>query len=151
MGEKTECTNCGYGLQSEWAVCPKCGMRLSGRASQEALTQILTKVITGLVEAGLLQAESNAKKNGKDAQAQQLAVARQLAKDLGPMVAETLVEHGYRWAAKAKANRDARGGSRLKLSARGILGQGNKPRGIGALRARRAGAGDDDDSDEDEE
>lgn len=148
MAEFVECPNCGYGLEAEWAVCPKCGQRLEGqgRPSQEMMTQILTKVIIGLVEAGLAQMEAEARKRGNDVQARQISMlARNLARELGPVAAEMAVTQGYKWAAGQRARHETRVRERVRSGrGPGLLGGGvGSGRGIsrGEFGTRRYGRG----------
>jgi DNA-directed RNA polymerase subunit RPC12/RpoP len=133
MAEYVECPNCGYGLEADWAVCPRCGQRLTGSPNQEMMTQILTKVIIGLVEAGLAQMEAEAKKRGNDIQARQISnLARSLAKELGPVAAEQIVHHSNRLITGARARRQQRMAER-RHGGRGIT--------RGAFGTRRGAVG----------
>jgi hypothetical protein len=93
--------------------CPYCGERIakkSSEAAREMTVQIVSKVISGLIEAGLLQAEARAREKGKDTQADQIAIARKIAKDLAPLISEALVERGYNWVEERRKKKKNGGG-----------------------------------------
>jgi DNA-directed RNA polymerase subunit RPC12/RpoP len=108
-----KCANCGESLDEEWMTCPYCGKRVMGRsnaAAREMTVQIVSKVISGLIEAGLLQAEAKAREKGRDTQAEQIVIARNIAKDLAPLISEAIVEHGYNWMEERRRKAKAGGG-----------------------------------------
>ena len=89
------CEGCGRTLDSDWVACPYCGRPVSGKVSSEKLIRIITKVGSGLLEAGLLQAEADAEQKGDSTRAAQIAIARTLAKDVAPKIADAVTTYVY--------------------------------------------------------
>jgi hypothetical protein len=93
MTEK--CEHCEVSLEADWVACPHCGRPVSGKAGTEKLVRIVTKVGIDLLEAGLLQAEAGAEKEGNKTRAAQIALARNLAKDIAPKIADAVTTYLY--------------------------------------------------------
>jgi hypothetical protein len=89
------CEACEGSLEDDWVACPHCGRPVSGKAGSEKLVRIVTEVGINLLEAGLLQAEAGAEKEGDKARAAQIALARNLAKDIAPKIADAVTTYVY--------------------------------------------------------
>jgi hypothetical protein len=89
------CEGCDSSLDRTWVACPYCGRPVSGKAGSEKLIRIITKVGSGLLEAGLLQAEASAEEKGDSTRAAQIALARNLAKDIAPKIADAVTTYVY--------------------------------------------------------
>jgi hypothetical protein len=89
------CEGCAHPLEPEWVACPYCGRPSVGRGWSEKLVRTATKVGTDLLEQGLLEAETKAQQNGNRTRAAQLELARQLAKDVAPRIAEAVTTYLY--------------------------------------------------------
>jgi uncharacterized Zn finger protein (UPF0148 family) len=89
------CKGCGAALESGWVACPHCGRPVEGLAGSEKLVGVITKVGVDLLEAGLIRAEEKATKNGEPARAAQIALARNLAKDVAPKIADAVTTYLY--------------------------------------------------------
>jgi hypothetical protein len=89
------CENCGVALEVGWVACPHCGRPVAGKAGTEKLVRLVTKVGIDLLEAGLLEAEAGAEKEGNKTRAAQIALARNLAKDIAPKIADAVTTYMY--------------------------------------------------------
>jgi hypothetical protein len=89
------CESCNAPLEADWVACPHCGRPTSGKAGTEKLVRIVTKVGIDLLEAGLLQAEAGAEEEGNKTRAAQIALARNLAKDIAPKIADAVTTYLY--------------------------------------------------------
>jgi|SRR5580693_2241065 hypothetical protein len=89
------CEGCEAPVEPAWVACPHCGRPVSGQVGTEKLVRVLTQVGVDLLEVGLLEAEANAKEKGDSTRAEQLAVARNLAKDVGPKIADAVTTLVY--------------------------------------------------------
>jgi|HubBroStandDraft_1064217.scaffolds.fasta_scaffold50114_2 hypothetical protein len=89
------CENCEVALEADWVACPHCGRPVSGNAGTEKLVRIVTRVGIDLLEAGLLQAEAGAEEEGNKPKAAQIALARNLAKDIAPKIADAVTTYLY--------------------------------------------------------
>lgn len=89
------CEGCDGPLEAAWVACPHCGRPTSGTVGTEKLVRVVTKVSIDLLEAGLLQAEANALEDGNTTRAAQIAIARNLAKDVGPRIADAVTTMAY--------------------------------------------------------
>jgi hypothetical protein len=98
------CEGCEATLQNEWVACPFCGRPVSGKASSEKLVRIITKVGVDLLEAGLIEAEANAEEDGNKGRAAQIALARNLAKDVAPKIADAVTTYVYQKQTLNKAS-----------------------------------------------
>jgi hypothetical protein len=98
------CEGCAAALESEWVACPFCGRPVSGKASSEKLVRIVTKVGVDLLEAGLMEAEANAEEKGNKSQAAKLALARNLAKETAPKIADAVTTYVYQRQALMKSS-----------------------------------------------
>lgn len=92
---KSNCEGCTSSLEPNWVACPYCGRPTSGKAGTEKLVRLVTKVGVDLLEAGLLQAEAGAAEEGNKARAAQIAIARNLAKDVAPKIADAATTFVY--------------------------------------------------------
>jgi hypothetical protein len=90
-----KCEGCESPLEAGWVACPHCGRPVAGKESSEKLVRLVTQVGIDLLEAGLLQAESKAEENGETGRAAQLALARNLAKDVAPKIADAVTTYIY--------------------------------------------------------
>jgi hypothetical protein len=91
----SDCEGCGGSLEKDWVACPHCGRPVSGQAGTEKLVRVITKVGVDLLEAGLLQAEADAEEKGNKTRAAQIAIARNLAKDVAPKIADAVTTYVY--------------------------------------------------------
>jgi hypothetical protein len=89
------CPSCHADLEAEWVACPHCGRPVAGQVDSEKLVRLVTKVGMDLLEVGLLEAESGATKKGNPTRAQQFAIARNLAKDVAPKIADAVTTYVY--------------------------------------------------------
>ena len=89
------CEGCEASLEGDWVACPHCGRPVSGQVGTEKLVRVITQVGVDLLEVGLLEAEANAKEKGDATRAEQLAIARNLAKDIGPKIADAVTTLVY--------------------------------------------------------
>jgi uncharacterized Zn finger protein (UPF0148 family) len=89
------CEGCGSALEGGWVACPHCGRPTAGKESSEKLVRVVTQVGIDLLEAALLEAESKAEEKGENARAAQLALARNLAKDVAPKIADAVTTYLY--------------------------------------------------------
>ncbi|MCI4326032.1 MAG: hypothetical protein L3K16_00095 [Thermoplasmata archaeon] len=89
------CEGCEAPLDPSWVACPHCGRPVSGQLGTEKLVRVITQVGVDLLEVGLLEAEANAKEKGDTTRAEQLAIARNLAKDVGPKIADAVTTLVY--------------------------------------------------------
>jgi uncharacterized Zn finger protein (UPF0148 family) len=90
-----KCEGCEAPLEAGWVACPHCGRPTAGKESSEKLVRLVTQVGIDLLEAGLQQAEAKAEENGEKARAAQLALARNLAKDVAPKIADAVTTYLY--------------------------------------------------------
>lgn len=92
---KGSCEGCHGSLEVDWVACPHCGRPVSGKAGTERLVRLVTQVGVDLLEAGLLQAEASAGEKGNKTRAAQIAIARNLAKDVAPKIADVVTTYLY--------------------------------------------------------
>jgi hypothetical protein len=90
-----KCDACENPLESAWVACPYCGRPVSGKAGSEKLVRIVTKVGVDLLEAGLLEAEASAEEKGNKTRAAQIALARNLATEIAPKIADAVTTYVY--------------------------------------------------------
>jgi hypothetical protein len=90
MPEK--CAGCGKTLKEDWTICPYCGRSVS-KAPMDTIVEIIAKIIPPLIEAGLMHAETTAHKKGQHDQAEQLATARKLARELAPLIIDVITTY----------------------------------------------------------
>jgi hypothetical protein len=89
------CSGCDAALEPEWVACPHCGRPVDGHASVDKIVPIVAKVSAGILEAGLLQAESDAEEMGERTRAAQLAILRGLSKEVIPLVADAVLTYSF--------------------------------------------------------
>jgi uncharacterized Zn finger protein (UPF0148 family) len=90
-----KCEGCGAVLEAGWVACPHCGRPAAGKESSEKLVRLVTQVGIDLLEAALVQAETKAEENGEKARAAQIALARNLAKEVAPKIADAVTTYIY--------------------------------------------------------
>jgi hypothetical protein len=76
-------------------ACPYCGRPTSGKVGTEKLVRMITKVGVDVLEVGLMQAEATATEKGNTTRAAQIALARNLAKEVAPKIADVVTTYAY--------------------------------------------------------
>jgi hypothetical protein len=89
------CAGCDGALETGWVACPHCGRPLAGQVSSEKLVRVVTKVGVELLEAGLMEARARAEEDGNAARAAQMELARTLAHDVAPKIADAVTTYLY--------------------------------------------------------
>jgi hypothetical protein len=102
------CGSCDHPVEADWSFCPHCGRAPTpkGTGSHERIVRIVGKVAAGLLDAGLLEAAADAEERGDVHRAAQLEIARKLARDVLPLVAEAAAAY-----LREKEAHEARGGA----------------------------------------
>jgi hypothetical protein len=90
-----ECGSCRGRLEPGWVACPHCGRPAAARGGADKLVRVVTKVGIDLLEAGLIEAQASAEEKGNSTRAAQIALARNLAKEVAPKVADAVATYLY--------------------------------------------------------
>jgi hypothetical protein len=89
------CESCGGDLEVGWIACPNCGRPVAPRGGSDKLVRVVTKVGIELLEAGLVEAQASAEEKGNATRAAQIALARNLAREVAPKIADAVATYLY--------------------------------------------------------
>jgi hypothetical protein len=112
------CEGCEGMLEPGWVACPHCGRPVAGKPSSEKLVRLVTKVGVDLLEAGLVEAENAAQEEGDRTKAARIALARNLAKDVAPKIADAVTTYLYQRQVIDRTSPATKGPPALKGSRR---------------------------------
>jgi hypothetical protein len=87
------CPNCGSKIEVDWVSCPRCGQPLRLTTPVAVVGQIITKVVGGLAEAGLLEKQQEAEKSEEKGKELFFEVSRKFTKDVESLVLDLISDY----------------------------------------------------------
>jgi hypothetical protein len=100
------CSNCQTPLQAGWQVCPKCALPTGPSTPEGAIGLILTKIVGGILDAGLHAQASDAQSKDDEERAYATETARRITREIEGAVSSAILAWDRRLAKEAEEDEE---------------------------------------------